>query len=118
MSAEFLADESVDSRIVNHLHKNDVSILSIRETDHGSSDKRVLQISRQLDRILITEDSDFGEWVFAHQEKTVGVIFLRYRHDEIQQIATVITEFIQSRGESLRGKFVTITPKKVRIRDL
>ena len=118
MSAKFLADESVDSRIVRHLRAKGIAVLSVREDFRGSSDKRVLEVSRQFDRILLTEDSDFGEWVFAHREEVVGVLFLRYRHDQIQQITATITDFIQRRGDTLRGKFITITPKKLRIRDI
>ncbi len=45
----------------------------------GISDKEVLNLAREFNAILITEDSDFGEWVFAHREKITGVIFLRYK---------------------------------------
>ena len=118
MSAEFIADESLDSRIVIHLRAVGMQVLSVREDFRGSSDKKVLQISREFDRILITEDSDFGEWIFAHQAKSAGVLFLRYRNDEILQITATITDFIQRHGDTLHGKFVTLTPKKVRIRDI
>ena len=118
MSVEFIADESVDFRIVEHLRENGIPVLSVKEEYRGSSDKKVLQISRRLNRILITEDSDFGEWVFAHQEKTLGILFLRYRHDERSQIAETITAFIQKQRDHLPGKFSTITLKKVRIREI
>ncbi|MBW8004052.1 MAG: toxin-antitoxin system, toxin component [Planctomycetes bacterium] len=118
MSAEFLADENVDTRIIKHLRACGIQVHSVREDYRGSSDKQVLRISRQLDCILITEDSDFGEWIFAHQEKASGVLFLRYPHDEMRQIAAAIADFIQRRGDTLRGKFATITTRKIRIREI
>ena len=118
MPAELLADESVDSRIVRFLRHEGVPVSSVREECPGASDSTVLELSTASNRVLLTEDSDFGEWVFAHRVETIGVIFLRYRSDSVNRMAKLIGEFVLRSGNSLRGKFVTITPKKLRMRDI
>jgi hypothetical protein len=68
--------------------------------------------------LLLTEDSDFGTWVFAHKVPTAGILYLRYRPGEHGQIANVLIEVLRREGESLHGKFVTLTPRKSRSRVL
>ena len=118
MSAELPADENIDARIIKHLRSCGIQIHSVREGHRGLSDKQMLRLSRQLNCILITEDGDIGEWIFAHREKAVGVLFLRYHHDETQQMAATIGDFIQKHGKTLQGKFATLSTDKIRVRDL
>jgi hypothetical protein len=40
----------------------------VREESPGISDRDVLSRAVEMNRILLTEDSDFGEWIFAHGE--------------------------------------------------
>ena len=64
-----------------------MQVLSVRENFRGLSDKKELQIAIKFDRILITGDINFGEWIFAHQAESAGVLFLRY-HVEERRYAT------------------------------
>ena len=113
-----LIDESIDSRIVKELRIGNFEIFSVSELNKGITDKEVLQLSRDLDSILLTEDRDFGEWVFAHQEKAVGVIYLRYKVEEISRIIHALLNILVKKNQSLYGKFIVITPDKIRIRDI
>jgi predicted nuclease of predicted toxin-antitoxin system len=113
-----LADESLDFRIVTELKREGFNIISVLKDYRGSSDKKVLELARQYNAILITEDSDFGEWVFAHKEKGISVIFLRYKVDELKNIKGSLINLLNRCGDSLYGKFVVITVKKVRIREI
>ena len=74
----FLADESCDFLIVRKLRSAEYDVLSVAESFPSSTDKQVLEHAVKEKRILLTEDKDFGEWVFAHGEKMEGVIFIRY----------------------------------------
>jgi len=42
------------------------------------TDFNILKTATNDNRILLTEDKDFGEWVFAHKSETLGVILIRY----------------------------------------
>lgn len=65
----FLADESCDFLIVRKLRSADYDVLSVAESFPSVTDKQILQHAVKEKRILLTEDKDFGEWVFAHGEK-------------------------------------------------
>jgi len=66
--------------------------------------------------LLITEDHDFGEWVFAHHEPTWGVVFLRYRHSEYQRIALSLVKVLQKYSTLFYDRFTVVTVTKVRMR--
>jgi predicted nuclease of predicted toxin-antitoxin system len=42
------------------------------------TDEQVIELALKMDFILLTEDKNFGEWVFAHHIKDSSVLFLRY----------------------------------------
>lgn len=75
---EFLADESCDHTIINHLRTAGIDVLSISEKSPGISDKEVLVFAQEQERILITEDRDFGRLVHLGGENPHPVLYLRY----------------------------------------
>ncbi len=113
-----LADENIDSDIVAELRSNSIEVDYIKESYLGSSDAQIIQMSKSTARLILTEDKDFGEWVFAHREDEISVILLRYRFPDKEQIKTKLLEILKTRGLELFGKFTTITPAKIRIRSL
>ncbi|MCK4762239.1 MAG: DUF5615 family PIN-like protein [Candidatus Aminicenantes bacterium] len=118
MPLKLLADENIDHRIVKELRDESFDVISIRERYGGISDQKVLRLSVKFHSILITEDRDFGEWIFAYQEKAVGVIYLRYNNEELEEIIHALKHVLAEKRHSLYGKFVVITPKKIRLRDI
>jgi len=115
---KILADESVDFRIVKELINKGFEVISVLRSYQGASDKKVLELAREHTALLLTEDSDFGEWIFAHKEKNVSVIFLRYKSSELKNISYSLIKILNEQGVSLYGKFVVITPKKLRMREI
>ncbi len=118
MKPNLLADEDINFNIIKELRKQGFKIKSILEDYRSASDEEVLKISLDTKSILITEDKDFGEWVFAHKAEVNGVIFLRYDSNYLIKIAESLMKVISSYGNKLYGKFVVITPKKIRVREI
>lgn len=113
-----LADENIDAHLVSVLRSNNIDVSFIKEDHRGVTDEEVVRLSKNPPRIILTEDKDFGEWVYAHNEKDISVILLRYSADEIQNIISILLDLILARGKDLYGKFTTITTQKIRIRSL
>lgn len=67
-------------------------------------------------RILVTEDKDFGELVFNRGAPTYGVVLLRFsaqaRNQKWPRLAGVIAEY----GEALKRGYTVITERKTRYR--
>jgi predicted nuclease of predicted toxin-antitoxin system len=113
-----LADENIDSHIVSILRSRNIEILYIKEDHRGVSDEEVIRLSKNPPRIILTEDKDFGEWVYAHNERNISVILLRYNFQESQEIISILLDLVENKGEDLYGKFTTIMTQKIRIRSL
>ncbi|MCP2518965.1 DUF5615 family PIN-like protein [Candidatus Aminicenantes bacterium AC-335-K20] len=118
MGLKILIDESVDFRIAEILINKGFNIISILKNYPGISDKKVLELAKNYKALLLTEDKDFGEWIFAHKEKSLGVIYLRYKYPEYKNVSNSLAKILNEYGESLYNKFTVITPKKIRIRKL
>src|SRR2546425_3889701 len=53
--------------------------------------------------MLITEDKDFGRFVYADERHTAGVMLLRFPATARANIASTVVELIGRRGERLEG---------------
>jgi predicted nuclease of predicted toxin-antitoxin system len=111
----FLVDESCDYTLVKVLREAGHDVLAVSETTPGAEDSDVIQISVREKRILLTEDKDFGQLVYAHGQSSVGVIFLRFPFSARTQISRDLSILIEQQGERLSGCFVTIQPNRIRI---
>jgi len=67
----FLADESCDFSVVRTLRSVDHDVIAIAEVSPREEDD-VREKAVRDDRILITEDKDFGQLVYANMRRTGG----------------------------------------------
>ena len=114
---KFIADENINNKIILKLRQVGFDVVSIRESYPGLSDENIIEKIIDEDSILLTEDSDFGKWVFVHKKK-IGVIYLRYHYQEAEQISQILINIINRYRKKLLNKFIVVTVKKIRIRDL
>lgn len=77
---KFIANENFPGPSVLKLREQGLDILSIAASHSGISDFEVIQIAKELDRIILMFDSDYGEIIFRHQiENPPAVVFLDLR---------------------------------------
>jgi len=112
-----LADENVHGFIIQTLRDAGFDVIYVGDNAKGIKDEKVIQLALQHDYILLTEDKDFGEWVFAHHIEGLSVLFLRYSFHEFQEIAGTAVNLLSAHAPE-RPFFATITTKKIRIRKL
>ncbi|HET7117444.1 MAG TPA: DUF5615 family PIN-like protein [Hanamia sp.] len=106
-----LADENIHYFIIKKLREAGFKVISVSEISKGIKDEKVITWAIQNNYLLLTEDKDFGEWVFAHHLKNLSVLFLRYHFQEYQRIADTLVHFFQIQ-DIIRPAFITITTKK------
>ncbi|MER3544032.1 MAG: hypothetical protein C4311_05335 [Chloroflexota bacterium] len=61
----FLADESCDFAVVRALRATGYDVFAVSEARPRSIDSELMAQAAQEQRILLTEDKDFGWWVFV-----------------------------------------------------
>ena len=83
--------------------------------DPRADDRSVIDLAMREGRILLTEDKDFGQLVFAFGSETAGVILLRFPAGRRQDLAPSIVALVRDRAAQLAGAFVVLQPGRVRL---
>ncbi len=112
----FLLDVCVSSRsLTSFLQTEGHDVVSALSIDPKSTDEELLRIAFQDDRILITEDKDFGELVFV-QRLPHGPI-VRVVELSVEQQIHAIADLLSQHSDTLKGPMiVTLTHGRIRIR--
>jgi predicted nuclease of predicted toxin-antitoxin system len=111
----FLADESCDFAVVRALRAAGHDVSAVADISPQADDEYVLELARQEERVLLTEDKDFGQLVFADQRATGGVILTRYPATARSALAGDVVQLVADRGGDLVGRFVVIRPGRCRL---
>lgn len=114
----FLLDECVDVRLGTHLQNlgHDVTRM-VSDYPGGMEDAGILVLARQENRIILTDDLDFGELVFRLRYAHAGVILMRLDSDrvtlpdKIRRLDTVLNEHAGDLSE-----FIVVTEQQIRVR--
>lgn len=111
----FLADESCDFAVVRALRGAGHDVLAVAEITPSADDEDVLQSAAEQDRILITEDKDFGQLVFANKKAFAGVLLIRFPSSARSGLPCAVLEFVDRRGSRMREHFAVLKPGRARI---
>ena len=111
----FLADESCDFSVVRALRALGHDVLAVVESSPSIADEVVLSLAVRESRILLTEDKDFGQLIYADVQPSAGVILIRFPAESRNVLAQAVLDVISREGEQLLGSFVVVQPGRVRI---
>ena len=113
-----LADENLNTQFTKDLRELGYTVLSVQEQFNGITDPSVITLALQEKAILITEDKDFGELVFAHKIAKLTIVFLRYQKPELILVRQLLLQVVAEYSEKEGNFFVTIARGKIRITEL
>jgi len=111
----FLADESCDFAVVRALRVAGHSVLAVVEASPRADDEDVLELACREERVLLTEDKDFGRLVYADQQATGGVVLVRYPAAARTRLPGDVVQLVNTRSNDLLGRFVVIQPGRIRL---
>ena len=111
----FVADESCARPVIQALREAGHDVLDISELTPGASDDQVLERALNEKRVLITEDRDFGELVYARGRSSAGVILLRFHSSVRRAKAASAVDAVAQLGSRLENAFAVVEPGRVRI---
>ena len=115
-----VADEIVncDFSVVVDLRLAGYDVVSITEQMPGADDETVIDFARSERRLLITEDKDFGQLVFAAAKQNSGVILIRYPASARSALTAAVLKLLSDNGENLYSRFAVLEPGRVRVAQL
>ena len=114
----FLADECCDALLVQGLRGDGHDVLYVKESAPGTDDRTVLQMAAIQQRVLLTEDKDFGELVVRLKLPAYGIVFLRMNPADSAGKLARFRNLLRHHAQRLPGSFVVLTPKMARFRSL
>jgi len=90
-------------------------VLSALERDPHASDETLLALANEEQRILITEDKDFGELVFVRRLPHPCII--RFVDMQVSEKVAAMRELIDRHADTMHeGALIVVTRGRVRIR--
>lgn len=72
-----LADENVEGEIVARLRSEGHDVAYVPESAAGIRDDELLARANAENRVLLTEDKDFGDLAFFYGSRTLGIVLVR-----------------------------------------
>lgn len=111
----FLVDESCAGPVIRALREAGHDVVAIAEVEKGAADERVLERTVKEKRILITEDRDFGELVYARGRSSAGIILVRFHIRARRAKPATVIEAVAKLGSRLQDAFTVVEPGRVRI---
>jgi predicted nuclease of predicted toxin-antitoxin system len=115
VTVRFLADESCDFAAVRALRTAGFDVLAVVERCPGATDDEVIALSVREGRVLLTEDKDFGQLVFAANRESAGVILIRFPAGARGALPIRVVQTAERQQEALHGAFVVLQPRRTRL---
>jgi predicted nuclease of predicted toxin-antitoxin system len=114
-SMKFLVDECTGQALALWLRKNGYDVLSVYDDMRGAKDDEVLKRAFDEDRILVTNDKNFGEMVMRQQKLHRGTILLRLSDERSFNKIATFKWLLENHFSVMFGNFFVVTENSVRI---
>ena len=111
-----LADEGVDAAVVARLRSDGHAVVYVAELLPGITDDAVLELANADERVLMTEDKDFGELVFRLRRVAFGVLLVRLPGLPSAGKAHAVAQAIGEHVSEMPGAFTVLSAGLIRIR--
>jgi predicted nuclease of predicted toxin-antitoxin system len=112
---KFLADESCAGPVIQARREAGHDVVAVAGVARGAVDEAVMARGLGERRILITEDSDFGELVYAGGRSSAGVILVRFPNRVRRAKPASVVGAVARLGARLLGNFTVVEPGRARI---
>ena len=111
----FVVDECTGPAVARWLREQQHDVFSVYEEARGMEDEDVLQKAVTENRIVITNDKDFGEMIFREGKPHKGVILLRLEDERAISKIRVVERLLTQHADQLVDNFVVATSSTIRI---
>ena len=110
----FLVNECTGPGVARWLRANGHDVISIHERNRGALDEDILAIAVSEERIVVTNDKDFGERVFRDGLPHRGIILLRLADERTVISTRTLSRLLDIYTDELMDRFIVVTESTVR----
>ena len=112
------ADECCDALLVSGLRRDGHDVWYVKESARGRDDVSILHQAATEERVLVTEDKDFGELVVRLGLPAHGIVLLRIEPADSDAKLLRLRQVLNEHGARLPGSFTVVDRWKTRFRPL
>jgi len=113
-----LIDECVDANLATLLRESGHDVVYMSEVAPRTADREVLNLAARENRLLLTEDKDFGDLVFRQARSVPGLVLVRIDPSRRLRKGTRLLAAIDRFGDTLFGRYTVIEDARFRSRPL
>lgn len=110
----FLVDECIGPSVVRWLRQEHHDVFSVYEEARGMDDESVVRKEFSENRILITNDKDFGEKVYRERFPHCGVVLLRLDDERAVCKIDALRRLLEQYPDRLSEQFIVVTNTTIR----
>ena len=110
----FLVDECTGPAVARWLQERGHDVFSVFDEARGMDDDNVVRKACAENRILITNDKDFGEKVYREGHRHKGIVLLRLDDERAASKIDVLGLLLKAYADRLTDCFVVATETQVR----
>jgi predicted nuclease of predicted toxin-antitoxin system len=112
---KLLADENFPLASVELLETKKYNIINVSKDHSGISDRNIIQLANQEDRLILTFDRDFGHLIFKEGViPKMGIIFFRLQQFHPLLPAQVVIDLLQNNNFETVGAITVIEDNFIR----
>jgi len=118
-SLSFFEDENIPTDLINWIKAEGYEISSVTEENlQGAPDLNIIKKGLLLNRIILTQDNDFGKLIFTTSISFYSVIYLRPGHFDGRFHIPTMQSILKHRKLIEKGTLIIgqRTDKKIKIR--
>ncbi len=112
---KLLIDECSGPVLARWLKNEGYDVFSVYDEARGATDDEILEQAFSENRILITNDKDFGDKIFRDQNLHKGIVLLRLDDERSKNKIRVIQKLLENYSDELNNNFVVVMEHKIRI---
>jgi predicted nuclease of predicted toxin-antitoxin system len=109
---KLLIDENISPIVGEKLPEHDIKL--VRNQNLGASDKKVVEIAEEENRVILTQDDDFGR-IYYFSNPEIRILVIKPEKQENSEIADLIQKGLKEIKDENKGLFI-VSKDKVRVR--
>ena len=110
----FLVDECTEPAVARWLVSQNHEVFSVYDVSPGMKDGDILRQAVVENRIIITNDKDFGDMIYRERRPHCGVIFLRLDDERTPAKIDALRRLLADHADQLFERYVVVTEARVR----
>ena len=113
MLPPLVADLDIAVAVIRFLRDEGVDVVSVREENwYNYEDRGILREAHEMNRFVLTHDSDYGELVIHQGETTRGIIYMHSGSRQAKEVIADLQYLLSTEIDWTQRQIIVCEPDK------